>query len=89
MWTTVLILLRVWVLNDRKRSVVKWTGLFYLIIQMASVGYAIAVMVTATGTDVQLASIKHTHQVWFMQNISIFFRLQMTGSTEQTHAFVP
>jgi len=43
-----LILLRVWVLNDRKRSVVKWTGLFYLIIQVTSFSYMIAIMVTAT-----------------------------------------
>lgn len=43
-----LILLRVWVLNDRKWSVVRWTGLFYIIIQMVSVGYGIAVLVTVT-----------------------------------------
>jgi len=43
-----LILLRVWILNDRKRNVVKWTGLFYIVMQIVSVGYAIAVMVTAT-----------------------------------------
>ncbi len=46
----VLILLRVWILNDRKWSVIKSTGLFYLTVQLVSVGYAIAIMVKATGT---------------------------------------
>lgn len=44
-----LVLLHVWILNERKKNFMKWTFIFYLLMQAMTVGWTIAIIVKASG----------------------------------------